>query len=108
MTEFCILYVTCPNESSAEKISLILLNERLVACSNILPGMKSTYWWQGKIETAQEVVLILKTRKSLFQNCSKIIKDNHPHSTPCILEIPIMEGNPDYLYWLSAETETPR
>lgn len=108
MTDFCFLYVTCPDEPTAEKISLILLNQRLVACSNILPGMKSTYWWQGKIETAKEVVLILKTRKSLLRNCSEIIINNHPYSTPCILEIPITEGNPDYLRWLSAETETPR
>jgi periplasmic divalent cation tolerance protein len=99
-----LLYTTFPDESSAEKISLTLLNAKLCACTNLINGMKSTYWWEDKLESSQEIILIIKTRAELSGPCQEMILKHHPYSLPCILELPIVGGHPAYLKWLSLET----
>jgi len=82
-----------------------VLERRLAACVNILPGMISHYWWQGTIERGEEVVMIIKTRRSLAEQVRAVVKDMHSYTTPAILVLPIEGGEPGYLDWLMKETE---
>jgi len=93
-------YIVCKNKPEAKKIGKVLLQERLVACVNIFDNMQSMYWWEGKIEEANETVLIAKTTKKLFKKLSSTVKSLHSYSCPCILQIPITGGNKEYVDWL--------
>ena len=101
-----MLYTTHPSQSEAERIGKAVLGKRLAACVNILPGMISHYWWQGAIEKAEEVVMIIKTRASLAEAVRGQVKAMHSYTTPAILVLPIEGGEPAYLEWLMKETET--
>lgn len=95
-----LFYVTCPDQEVAKKISLTLLQEGLAACTNILPGMESMYWWEGKIETSQEVVLILKSTDVQSARIIARVESLHPYNTPCILSLPVEKGSEAYVRWL--------
>jgi periplasmic divalent cation tolerance protein len=95
-----LFYVTCPDTETAKKISMILLEERLIACANILPGMESLYWWEGKIDSAKEVVLILKSTTIVSSRIIARVESLHPYNTPCILTLPIENGSESYIRWL--------
>jgi periplasmic divalent cation tolerance protein len=99
------VYTTFPSLVEAEKTGRALLERRLAACVNILPGMISHYWWQGAIERGEEVVMIVKTRASLAEDVRAAVKEMHAYTTPAILVLPIEGGDPAYLGWLMAETE---
>jgi len=99
------LYVTTKNAEEAEKIGRVLVEERLVACVNIMSGINSIYRWQGKIEEGGESVFIAKTKTSLADKTISRIKELHSYKCPCIVALPIVAGNTDYLHWLSAETQ---
>ena len=100
------VYTTYPSLVEAERIGKAVLERRLAACVNILPGMISHYWWQGAIERAEEVVMVIKTRASLAEAVQAAVKELHSYTTPAILVLPIEGGEPGYLAWLMAETET--
>ena len=100
------VYTTYPSLVEAERIGKAVLERRLAACVNILPGMISHYWWQGAIERGEEVVMIIKTRASLAEGVRAAVKEMHPYTTPAILVLPIEGGEPGYLDWLMQETET--
>jgi periplasmic divalent cation tolerance protein len=102
------VYMTAPNRQEAERIGSHLVQKRLAACVNILPQMNSIYWWNGKIEFAEECVIIAKTRKSLTTKLIKEVESTHPYETPCALVIDIKKGTKGYLKWLLKETATPR
>ncbi len=95
---------TCPKDS-ADKIADVVLSKRLVACVNIISGIKSKYWWEGKINTEEESLLIMKTRSDLVPELTDKIKEIHPYKVPEIITFRIMEGNPDYLEWIAEETK---
>jgi periplasmic divalent cation tolerance protein len=99
------VYTTYPSLVEAERIGKALLERRLAACVNILPGMISHYWWQGTIERGEEVVMIVKTRASLADGVRAAVKEMHSYTTPAILVLPIEGGEPGYLDWLMKETE---
>jgi periplasmic divalent cation tolerance protein len=99
------VYTTYPSLVEAERIGKAVLEQRLAACVNILPGMISHYWWQGAIERGEEVVMIIKTRASLAESVRAAVKSMHPYTTPAILVLPIEGGEPGYLQWLMQETE---
>ena len=101
------VYTTYPSLVEAERIGKAVLERRLAACVNILPGMISHYWWQEKIERGEEVVMIIKTRASLAERVRATVKDMHSYDTPAILVLPIEGGEAGYLEWLMQETETP-
>src|SRR5437868_1029890 len=84
-SEIFLFYVTCPDKKTAQEIAQAILTEGLAACANILPGMASVYWWQGKIETAEEVVLILKSTAAQSDRIIGRVETLHPYNTPCIL-----------------------
>jgi len=100
------VYVTAPSLDVAHKIGLALVEERLAACVNIISGMHSIYRWQGRVETASEVVLIAKSRASLFEEIEKRITELHPYDCPCIVAWPIAAGHQPYLDWLWQETDS--
>ncbi|MCS6877114.1 MAG: divalent-cation tolerance protein CutA [Geminicoccaceae bacterium] len=99
-----LCYVTCASPGEAERIGRALVEARLAACANVVPGATSIYHWQGRIETAQETILVLKTRAELVEPLVAAVKERHSYSVPCVIALPIREGNPDYLAWLAAET----
>ena len=98
------VYTTYPSLVEAERIGRAVLERRLAACVNILPGMISHYWWQGTIERGEEVVMIIKTRASLAQRVGAAVKEMHSYTTPAILIIPIESVDQGYFDWLMAET----
>ena len=99
------VYTTYPSLVEAERIGKAILEQRLAACVNILPGMISHYRWQGAIERGEEVVMIIKTRASLAEGVRAAVKAMHSYTTPAILVLPIEGGEPGYLQWLMKETE---
>jgi len=108
MTEKLVfVYTTYPSLVEAENAGRRLVEGRLAACVNILPGMVSHYWWQGAIERGEEVVMIVKTRASLVDRLCEAVKQAHAYTTPAIVVLPIEGGDPAYLGWLLAETAPP-
>jgi periplasmic divalent cation tolerance protein len=99
-----LIYVTASNLEEAKSIGQKLVDERLVACVNILPHMTSIYRWQGKVEEAEEVVMIVKTTEQLVERTIVRAKQLHSYECPCVVAVPIVAGNPDFLAWISGET----
>ncbi|MEG3225200.1 MAG: divalent-cation tolerance protein CutA [Methanobacteriales archaeon Met13] len=97
---YSLIYVTTSGEDESEKIAKKLLEEKLAACANIIPNMKSLFWWDGEIEEDTESILILKTRSNYLDTIKKRVKDIHSYDVPCVLEIPIKNGSEEYLKWL--------
>jgi periplasmic divalent cation tolerance protein len=105
MERAVFVYTTYPSIVEAERAGRALVERRLCACVNILPGMISYYWWEGAVERGEEVTMIIKTRASLAEQVRAAVKDMHSHATPAILVIPIDSVDPDYHAWIMAETE---
>jgi periplasmic divalent cation tolerance protein len=104
MEDFVFVYMTAGGVEEARTIGRRLVEARLAACANILPGMESVYRWQGRIETAQETVLIAKTRTVLVDQLTALVRELHSYDCPCVVVLPIAGGNPAYLRWLGDET----
>jgi periplasmic divalent cation tolerance protein len=102
-----IVYTTYPSLVEAEKAGRALVEQRLCACVNILPGMVSHYWWNGALERGEEVVMIIKTRSSYADAVSETVKEGHSYSTPAILVLPIETLDETYFEWLLTETTPP-
>ncbi len=99
------VYMTCESVKQAEDIGTVLVERRLAACVNILPGMRSMYWWEGAVERAEEVVLIAKTRDELVDELTEAVKAVHDYDVPCVVALPMTGGNPDFLSWIREETK---
>jgi periplasmic divalent cation tolerance protein len=104
MERAVLLYTTWPSIVEAERAGRTLVERRLAACVNILPGMVSHYWWQGKIERAEEVVMIVKTRASLSAAVGAAVKQMHSYTTPAIMVLPVESTDADYQRWIVEET----
>jgi periplasmic divalent cation tolerance protein len=94
-----MVMVTAPNSKTARKLARLALSKRLAACANIIPGLESHYWWQGKIERGAELLILFKTRKSLLPGLSALIKAEHPYDTPEIVAIAVDAVEKRYLRW---------
>lgn len=103
--EFRLVYITAKNLEEARRIGKMLVKEKLAACVNILEDSKSIYFWDGKLQESDEAVLLVKTRETLVPKLIEHVKALHSYSCPCIVTLPILEGNPDYLAWLAKETD---
>jgi periplasmic divalent cation tolerance protein len=101
------IYMTAPNMDEATRIGRALVEERLVACVNLLDRMTSIYWWQGKIDESAEVAIIAKTREDLVEPLIARVKELHSYECPCVIALPITAGNADYLAWIQNETRSP-
>jgi periplasmic divalent cation tolerance protein len=104
MERALLVYTTYPSIVEAERARRSIVEQRLAACVNILPGMVSHYWWQGAIERGEEVVMIIKTRASLAEQVCAAVKAGHSYTTPAILVLPVEQVEAGYLGWLMAET----
>jgi periplasmic divalent cation tolerance protein len=100
-----LVYTTYPSVVEAEKAGRAIVERRLAACVNILPGMVSHYWWQGVVERGEEAVMIIKTRASLADEVRAAVKAGHSYTTPSILVLAVEGGDADYLRWIVGETE---
>jgi periplasmic divalent cation tolerance protein len=103
-----LVYTTYPSVVEAERAGRAIVERRLAACVNILPGMVSHYWWQGALERGEEAVMIIKTRALLAEKVRAAVKAGHPYTTPSILVLPVEGGDPDYLGWIMGETEAAK
>ena len=99
-----VVYVTCSAPAQAEAIARHLIWERLAACANLIPGMRSLYRWQGALESAEETVLILKTTAGRVPALTERVKQLHTYTVPCVVAVPVVDGSPEYLAWIAAET----
>jgi periplasmic divalent cation tolerance protein len=104
MERAVFVYTTYPSIVEAEQAGTTLVERRLCACVNILPGMVSIYRWQGAVERADEVVMIIKTRAGLAEAVHATVKELHSYVMPAVLVIPIERVDPDYHAWIEAET----
>lgn len=99
-----LVYITAGDADEAERIGTVLIEKRLAACVNIIPGMRSMYRWEGKVESANEVVLIAKTRSDLVHKLTNMVTDHHSYDVPCVVAVPIQGGNQAFLQWIGEET----
>jgi periplasmic divalent cation tolerance protein len=105
MTDYIVVFVTAGSEKEGEKIAQALLKEKLAACVNIVPGLKSVFRWKGKISTEEEVLLMIKTKDGLFEKLKKRIIELHSYEVPEIIALPILAGFEKYIGWLEKETQ---
>jgi periplasmic divalent cation tolerance protein len=103
-SEFVFLYSTLPDCEAAERVGRALVEAKLAACVNIFPPMISIYEWDGRLETASETAVLIKTRRDLADHAIAAARPLHPYTVPCFLILPIDGGNKDYLAWARAQT----
>ncbi len=102
-SEYVVLFITTAADEEAQLISRVLLEQRKAACINIVPRVSSLFWWQGSIDSAQESLLVVKTRAPLVAEIVQLVKEIHSNDVPEIIALPIVAGNQDYLEWLDRE-----
>ncbi|RKY82406.1 divalent-cation tolerance protein CutA [candidate division KSB1 bacterium] len=99
-----LIYITTGSMDEARTIGKDLVSSRLAACVNIIDNMNSMYWWEGKIQDDREVILIAKTREALVPELIEKVKSIHSYDCPCIVSLPILDGNKAFLEWVAKET----
>lgn len=99
--QYIVVLITCSSEKEARKIKDVLLKTKKVACINMVPRINSFFWWKGKIDSCPEVLLIIKTRKDVFKDIVNLVKKHHQYTVPEIIALPIIDGNEDYLDWIT-------
>ena len=101
----CWVYMTAGSLEEGKNIGQKLVEQNLAACVNLLENMISIYKWEDKLEESQEVMMIAKTRKSLMTKLIESVKSHHSYECPCVLELPVQGGNPEFLNWIEQETK---
>jgi len=105
-TGYRLVLSTCPNRRSAQRLASLLLHRRLTACVNIVPNLTSYFWWQGKVDRASEVLLLIKTRAALVPELITTLRKLHPYDVPEIIALPITAGHRPYLQWIEESCRT--
>lgn len=100
MTDKIVVFVTCGKEEESQLLASSLVEKRLAACVNVLPGISSWYWWEKKVTQDREFLLVVKTSRSLYRELEREIQRLHSYSVPEIIALPIVEGSQDYLDWI--------
>jgi len=100
-----VVLITVGNDEEGRKIAELLVNRRKAACVSILPRVDSLFWWEGKLDSAQESLLIVKTKASLFPEIVELVKRVHSYEVPEIIALPIIAGSEDYLMWLNTSVK---
>lgn len=100
-----IVYITCGSQEEARDIGATIVEERLAACANILPGMIAVFRWEGAIQSEEETVLLLKTREELVRKLTERVTALHSYDCPCVAALPVMGGHKDFFAWIGAETQ---
>jgi len=104
VTDAILVYMTAGSVEEAKAVGGSLIEKRLAACVNILPGMISQYHWNGAVAADEETVLIAKTRADLADALTAHVRSVHSYECPCVVTLPIQSGNPDFLQWIADET----
>lgn len=99
-----MIMVTCPSLEEARLLTDSLLERKLAACANIKEGIESHYWWKGRLESAEETLVIFKTRKELLESFTEAVKSLHSYSVPEVVAFPIIGGNSEYFNWIEDST----
>ncbi|KAJ0240122.1 Protein CutA [Hirschfeldia incana] len=99
-----VVYVTVPNREAGKKLANSIVQEKLAACVNIVPGIESVYEWEGKVQSDSEELLIIKTRQSLLESLTEHVNANHEYDVPEVIALPITGGSDKYLEWLKNST----
>jgi len=99
-----LIYITAGSMDEAQRIGRELVMNRLVACVNIIDHMHSLYWWNGEIQDDREVIIVAKTQESRVPELIEKVKSLHSYACPCVVSLPILNGNPAFLEWIVAET----
>ena len=102
--KLCWVYMTADSIEEAKNIGQKLVEQNLAACVNLLENMTSIYKWEEKLEESKEVIMIAKTSKTLMPKLIETVNSLHSYDCPCILELPIQGGNPDFLIWIESQT----
>jgi periplasmic divalent cation tolerance protein len=100
-----LIFTNLPDVASAEKLARVLVERRAAACVNVLPACRSIYRWQGAVEMAEEIPLLIKTTAANYPLIEEIVRAQHPYDVPELIATPITHGLPAYLDWLATETE---
>ena len=100
MAGYIVVFVTAPTKKEAQKIANMLLKKKLCACVNMISGVKSLFHWEGKIDSANETLLVIKTKRSSYAKLEKAVKNVHSYSVPEIIALPVIFGSRDYLNWI--------
>ena len=107
MDDARIILCTCPDAESAERIADALIGERLAACVNRLPGVRSLFPWEGRVDSEEEELLVIKSRGALFAALRERIRHLHPYDVPEVLSLAVAEGDDDYLAWMAESLRDP-
>ncbi|HEY92669.1 MAG TPA: divalent-cation tolerance protein CutA [Dehalococcoidia bacterium] len=102
---YIVLFITTATTNEAQRISKVLLEQRKVACVNIVPRVNSLFWWENKLDLAHESLLIVKTKASLLNEVIRVVREIHSYDIPEIIALPIIGGNQDYLEWIGKEVK---
>lgn len=101
MIKYIVVFITVSSRKESKKITEYLVKNKLAACVNEISKISSTYWWKGKVERSKELLLVIKTKKSVLNKLIKKVKKLHSYSVPEIIALPIINGNKDYLNWIN-------
>jgi len=104
--EAIVVFITAASCAEAERIGRMLVSDRLAACVNIVPTVTSLFWWEGRIATESEALMIVKTSRDRFTDLSAAVSATHSYSIPEIIALPIVDGAPVYLKWLEENLQT--
>ena len=104
MTRVVAVFVTCPTRAVARRIASALVARRLAACVNMLPGVESLFWWEGKVDQAKEVLLVIKTPAARLEALRLAVVALHPYDVPEVIAVPVAAGHRPYLRWVEAST----
>ncbi len=104
MTDALVVLVTTPSAERAAELARALVDERLAACGNVVPGLRSIYRWEGKVQDEEEALLLLKTTRARFEALRDRVLALHPYEVPEVIALPIEAGSAKYLAWIAAET----
>ena len=102
-SSYIVVFITTNTAGEAQEISRILLEQRKAACINIIPEVASRFWWQNKLDSAQESLLVIKTKTSMLSEIINLVRGAHSNVVPEIIALPIVGGNQDYLDWIDKE-----
>lgn len=105
MTDKIVILSTCGSAEEAEKIGATLVGAQVAACVNVVPGMRSIYGWKGAVERATEWLLLIKTRRELFERVHDELRKLHSYQVPELIALPVVEGSESYLAWIDGEVK---
>lgn len=105
---YCVVLISAPGMEEGRRLARTLVEARLAACVNVVPGAESLYWWQGKVEQAQEALLVAKTAKTRVKELVKAVKREHQYQVPEVVALAVKGGNRDYLNWIDESVGGPK